>query len=50
VKILGAEQRAPPLVRLSPAVSSLLARIAKHVGLLDDKNKTNFAVGAIERT
>ena len=35
--ILGAERRAPPPVRLSPAVSSLLARIAQHVGLPDAK-------------
>jgi hypothetical protein len=37
--ILGAERRAPPLVRLSPAVSSLLSRIAKHVGLSNAKIK-----------
>ena len=35
VGILGAERRAPPLVRLSPAVLSLLACIAQDLGLQD---------------
>jgi len=29
---LGAERRAPPPARLPPAVSSLLARLAKEIG------------------
>jgi hypothetical protein len=37
VGILGAERRAPPLVRRSPAVTFLLARIAKHVEYPDAK-------------
>jgi hypothetical protein len=38
VGILGAELRALPLVRPPPAVSSLLARFAKRLGLPDAKN------------
>jgi hypothetical protein len=37
VGMLGAVRRAPPLVRPSPALSSLLARIAQHTGLPDTK-------------
>jgi hypothetical protein len=37
VWILGAGWRTPPQARLSPAVSSLLARIAQHEGLPDAK-------------
>jgi hypothetical protein len=37
VGILGAERCAPPKARWSPAVWSLLARIAMYVGLPDAK-------------
>jgi hypothetical protein len=36
---LGVERRAPPLIRLSPVVSPLLARIAQHTGFPDAKTE-----------
>jgi hypothetical protein len=37
LELLGTARRAPPPKRISPAVSSLLARFAKHAGLPDAK-------------
>jgi hypothetical protein len=39
LEILGAERRTPPPIRLSAAVSSLLARVAQHEGLSDAELK-----------
>jgi hypothetical protein len=49
VGIIGVERRAPPLVRLSPAKSSLLARLAQHAGLPDAKIERALPADVIER-